>query len=97
MKTMVVILAAVLAGCVSAMDRAGTLTERFAADQTASYKDGFREGCNTTMVEQCMHTTGQPSRDEARMRADQEYSIGWNDGARKCNFCGTSFMVVPSR
>ena len=95
MKRIRLLLLVLLGGCASAMTTADRMTSRLPETAAPEYKQGYREGCNTALVEQCMHTTGDRTRDEARMRTDKEYSIGWYDGAQACNICASSYVFVP--
>jgi hypothetical protein len=41
-----------------------------------SFKDGFAAGCKTAR--------GTSTKDEARMRSDTDYRLGWDDGSSVC-------------
>ncbi len=40
------------------------------------FKDGFAAGCKTAR--------GTATKDEARMRAETDYKLGWDDGVSVC-------------
>ena len=41
-----------------------------------AFKDGFAAGCKTAR--------GTPTKDEARMRSESDYKLGWEDGSSVC-------------
>jgi len=41
-----------------------------------AFKDGFAAGCKTAR--------GTPTKDNARMRSDTDYRLGWDDGSSVC-------------
>lgn len=92
-------LACLLSGCL----HAGETSHKLAAEdehaaKPAAWRDGFRDGCHTVMSEQCLTVQDREHRrDDARMRADRDYEIGWNDGARRCGFCATPMIIFPRR
>jgi len=46
------------------------------AGYSQAFKDGFAAGCKTAR--------GSAAKDEARMRSDTDYKLGWDDGASVC-------------
>jgi hypothetical protein len=46
------------------------------AGYSQAFKDGFAAGCKTAR--------GTATKDEARMRSDTDYKIGWEDGTSIC-------------
>lgn len=88
---------ACLAGCASVASQTASFEEReVPKDSHPSYKVGFHEGCYSAVSRfwQGFATDVAYKRDEARMRSDQEYQIGWNDGAMKCNLSGAASPMI---
>lgn len=69
------------------------------AAQPVAYRQGFEEGCQSGVQEGRGWIAGDDfKRDDARMKSDGDYALGWNDGARRCaGRFGGSFMMVPAR
>lgn len=55
------------------------------AQRPAAYRQGFDDGCQSGLFEFRGDLMGDKFvRDDARMRSDNDYALGWNDGARRC-------------
>ena len=75
-----------LSGCQSIDERIAWQVEQLPPSATKQYREGYADGCHTGKHERCIYTPDTRAvRDESRMRADQEYMLGWQDGARKCS------------
>lgn len=64
-------------------------TARNSADKPPAYAAGYSDGCNTGIKENNMAFAGKNVRDDARMKTDADYALGWNDGARQCGQMGS--------
>ena len=53
------------------------------ADKSASYKDGFRDGCETGYAA-VGAATSKFTKDAKRAQEDEQYSTGWTDGKKTC-------------
>lgn len=62
---------------------------------SVAHQAGYRDGCYTVVTETCMGTGGGFRRDDARMKTDADYALGWGDGARICSCAGSSYMFMP--
>lgn len=98
--------ALVLAGCGSAQQITQSAMDEDPqiASKPAGYRDGFREGCHSGIRERRGLLGGawgddQFIRDDARMKSDQDYAIGWQDGARRCSarIGGSMFIYTPRK
>lgn len=93
--------AAALTGCISAAEISSNRAAELPRNSHPSYVQGFKDGCYS-ITSQKRNDLGQVKdaafvRDEAKMRSDTEYRIGWGDGAMKCDYSapGTMFLFVP--
>ena len=91
---LMLLLVSMLVGCATE-----TLVERrmnlMPPNLSESGKAGYADGCQTVVTETCMATGGAFRRDDARMKTDQDYAMGWGDGTRICSCAGNSYMFVP--
>lgn len=55
-------------------------------DKPAAYQAGYMEGCESalTELEAVWGNEAKWRRDDARMKSDGDYALGWNDGRWKC-------------
>jgi hypothetical protein len=86
-----------LSGCMTADKGVADYLRYLPETATPEYRKGYEDGCHTGMHERCIYTQDtREVRDEARMRSDVEYSLGWQDGARKCGMaCAAAYGGSP--
>lgn len=85
MRTLPLLLVLLIAGC----GLGPRMLERQRAtiqDKPAAYQSGYMHGCESILSESDMVPKEDAiyRRDDARMKADAEYALGWNDGHWKC-------------
>jgi hypothetical protein len=60
-----------------------------------AYRAGYESGCRSSVM---ARTAGQPRdarvRDDARMKSDADYALGWNDGYRRCDVGPDTILFV---
>ncbi len=85
MRALPLIFALLLAGCSIAPARLER--ERAAIrDKPPAYQAGYMEGCESSLSESEIIPKDEAKyrRDDARMKTDPEYALGWNDARWKC-------------
>jgi hypothetical protein len=95
MRIAAIVMSLVLAGC-STQQLVDKRVSQLPPGTPEIYKTGYADGCFTVAKETCSASgQGAPRRDSNLMKADKDYSTGWNDGVRGCSCAGTAYSYIP--
>ena len=56
------------------------------AGKPEGYRVGKADGCSSALKERAYLWKGEFKRDDARMKSDGDYALGWADGYRGCDY-----------
>lgn len=98
MRTLGIVAVLMLSGCTAVQNvkYAAEHSPQYQAG-TASYKAGFENGCHSRVseVREWLPMKGDAFiRDDARMKTDHDYALGWNDGVRRCGGDGSAAPII---
>ena len=78
--------AGLLAGCMSAHDRA--------IRRSPSFQEGYADGCAAASAQGSNYREG-PARDEALYKSDAAYRAGWSNGFQTCHTTQQGIGTTP--
>lgn len=85
MRAMPLLLVLLIAGCSIVPGRLERARESV-KDKPLAYQSAYMDGCESalTELEAVWGNEAKWRRDDARMKTDPDYALGWNDGRWKC-------------